>query len=127
MEFNKSDFLQKIKNIGKQDETSDRQENNTVVDNKFCEDDFGGEKISEMLYRVAPIDVEEDNLIVGEKTGTTMNAEVMMERQGDDNGKVSREEELPEYSTEIFSAPEPVEEDVHLEPKSPREQRWQRT
>ena len=120
MEFNKSDFLQKIKNIGKKDETPDRQEFDTGVDNKFCEDDFGGEKISEMLYRVAPIDVEEDNLIVGEKTGTTMNAEVMMERQGDDNGKVSRDEELPEYSTEVFSAPVPVEEDVQFGTDIPR-------
>ena len=119
MEFNKSDFLQKIKNIGKKDEPSKSEEIKSTVSHNEFDEDFGGEKISDMFYRVAPIDVDEDNLIVGEKTGTTMNAEVMMERQGDDNGKVSRDEELPEYSTEIFSAPLPVEEDVQFRTEIP--------
>ena len=73
MEFNKSDFLQKIKNIGKKDDSSKSEEINPTVSQKNIDEDFGGEKISEMLYRVAPVDVDEDNLIVGEKTGTTMN------------------------------------------------------
>ena len=119
MEFNKSDFLQKIKNIGKKDEPSKSEEIKSTVSHNEFDEDFGGEKISDMFYRVAPIDVDEDNLIVGEKTGTTMNAEVMMERQGDANGKVSRDEELPEYSTEIFSAPLPVEEDVQFRTEIP--------
>lgn len=81
------------------------------------------EDIKISFYSMPPVDVDDapldDNIIMGEKTGTTMNAEVMMEREGDDNGKVKTEEEsLPDYTAGIFQAPEPVEE-VQFNPAVP--------
>lgn len=112
MEFKKPDFLQKSKQ-NKTDVTpltaSEENEELEQLD------------IKNMFYRFAPIDdtvdIEyeisgEDNMIVGEKTGTTMNAEVSMERAGDNDGTVTKDEKnLPEYrSAETEEEPpEPTE------------------
>lgn len=79
--------------------------------------------LKSMFYRFAPVEDDdedtciknEDNLIVGEKLGTTMNAVVSMERMGDGDGTVTNEEkDLPEYRT-IMAKDEPRAED---EPES---------
>ena len=111
MEFKKPDFLKnKVKKKPKKEEKKVTKKENQAPP-EVTED------IKTMFYSMAPVDDEdeENNTIVGEKIGTTMNAEVMMERQGDENGKVSDDEEdLPDYSSDFFNAPVPVEEDVEL-------------
>lgn len=111
MEFKKPDFLKnKVKKKPKKEVKKVTKKENQAPP-EVTED------IKTMFYSMAPVDDEdeENNTIVGEKIGTTMNAEVMMERQGDENGKVTDEEEdLPDYSGDFFNAPVPVEEDVEL-------------
>lgn len=125
MDIKKSDFLNKIKNKMKPrtvEEESSTVENKVVVQEESATStaientvDNKEEDIKTMFYSMAPVDVydADDNIIVGEKTGATMNASVMMEREGDENGRVkSDEENLPDYGTNHFSAPMPVEDDV---------------
>lgn len=111
MEFKKPDFLKnKVKKKPKKEVKKVTKKENQAPP-EVTED------IKTMFYSMAPVDDEdeENNTIVGEKIGTTMNAEVMMERQGDENGKVTDDEEdLPDYSGDFFNAPVPVEEDVEL-------------
>ena len=89
MEFKKPDFLKnKVKKKPKKEEKKVIKKENQAPP-EVTED------IKTMFYSMAPVDDEdeENNTIVGEKIGTTMNAEVMMERQGDENGKVTDDEE----------------------------------
>lgn len=111
MEFKKPDFLKNVVRKKPKQEINKVEKIENQTSPEITED------IKTMFYSMAPVDddSESSNLIVGEKTGTTMNAEVMMERQGDENGKVSEEEEnLPNYGGDFYNAPQPVEEDVLL-------------
>jgi cation transport ATPase len=73
-----------------------------------------------MFYTVAPVEVEDapeetSNVIIGEKTGTTMNAQVMLEGPFDQNGLAKTEEQsLPSFRADVFGAPEPVEQEMEL-------------
>lgn len=106
MEFNKSDLLNKLKRKKPEPTLPVVEFETAPTENK---DDFD---IKSMFFTSAPDEIEPDsNVIVGEKTGTTMAAEVMMGRQGDENGKVLEDEKnLPRYSADTFSPPEPMED-----------------
>lgn len=97
------DFLKKLKKKKTEEKTSVVEFENK----KVTEEDID---IKSMFFNSAPDEIDSDeDIIVGEKIGATMAAEVMMERQGDDNGKVLKDEpKLPKYGPETFSSPEPV-------------------
>ena len=126
-------------------QTAESQDRTTTKNHIFKEflndishnDTLEGTDIVNAFYSMAPVDAEEeektgsadieisleerDNIIRGEKTGSTMSAVVMMEREGDENGRVQQEEKnLPKYRPDMFSAPEPVEESIQFDAGVPK-------
>jgi cation transport ATPase len=118
MEFKKPTFFQKSKN---QSSVANPPIKEVPTPSKINEgEEKELESLKTMFYTVAPVDVESaptdtSNVIVGEKTGTTMNAQVMMEGPFDQNGMAKQDiQSLPTFKNRIFEAPEPVDEEVEF-------------